>query len=256
MRKRRDGVTAKEKTNRWRFIAFAGALVGLLVTARVLDLGDRLALVRDWIESLGALGPAVFVALYVAAAVAMVPGIALTVGAGALFGSVWGSVYVSVASTLGAVGGFLIARYLARESVSGWLGDNPTFRYLDEMTERHGATMVAITRLVPVFPYNLLNYGFGLTRVPLGTYLFWSWLCMLPATVVYVVGADALFTALRDGQVPWALVGTLAVLIPLTVLAVRTARRRIGEVGGPDGRVEGSDDGEGNARAAPGIVEA
>lgn len=246
----------REKTIRWKPIAFAGGLVVLLVTARVLELGERLALFRDWIESLGPLGPAAFVALYVVAAVAMVPGIALTVGAGALFGSVWGSVYVSVASTLGAAGGFLIARYLARESVSGWLGGNPTFRYLDEMTERHGATMVAITRLVPVFPYNLLNYGFGLTRVPLGTYLFWSWLCMLPATVVYVVGADALFTGLRDGQVPWALVGTLAVLIPLTFLAVRMARSRIGEVGGPDGGLEGLDDASKEARGASRIVGA
>lgn len=246
----------REKTIRWKPLAFAGGLVVLLVAARVLDLGERLALVRDWIESMGPLGPAAFVALYVVAAVAMVPGIALTVGAGALFGSVWGSVYVSVASTLGAAGGFLIARYLAREWVSGWLGDNPTFRYLDEMTERHGATMVAFTRLVPVFPYNLLNYGYGLTRVPLGTYLFWSWLCMLPATVVYVVGADALFTALRDGTVPWALMGALAVFIPATFLVVRLARGRLGEVGGAGDGAEGSEDGPKEARGPSGIVEA
>lgn len=245
----------REKTIRWKPIAFAGGLVVLLVTARVFDLGERLALVRDWIESLGAFGPAVFVALYVGAAVAMVPGIALTVGAGALFGSVWGSVYVSVASTLGAAGGFLIARYLARELVSGWLGENPTLRYLDEMTEKHGATIVAITRLVPVFPYNLQNYGYGLTRVPLGTYLFWSWLCMLPATVVYVVGADALFTALRDGQVPWALVGALAVFIPVTFLVVRMARGRLGEVGGADDGAEGPAEGSKGARAASEIAE-
>jgi uncharacterized membrane protein YdjX (TVP38/TMEM64 family) len=240
---------------RWKPIAFAAGLLILLVTARVLDLGERLASVRDWIESLGALGPAVFVALYVAAAVAMVPGIALTVGAGALFGSFWGSVYVSLASTLGAAGGFLIARYLARDWVSGWLGDNPTLRYLDQMTERRGATIVAITRLVPVFPYNVLNYGFGLTRVRLGTYVFWSWLCMLPATVVYVVGADALFTALRDGQVPWALVGALTVLIPVTVLLVGMARARLGDAGAADGGAEGEDDGTMEAPAASRIVE-
>jgi uncharacterized membrane protein YdjX (TVP38/TMEM64 family) len=245
----------RKRGNRWKLIAFVGGLAVLVVTARAFDLGERLALVRSWIESLGALGPAVFVALYVGAAVAMVPGIALTVGAGALFGSVWGTVYVSLASTLGAAGGFLIARYLARESVSGWLGNNPTFRHLDEMTEKHGATMVAITRLVPVFPYNLLNYGYGLTRVPLGTYLFWSWLCMLPATVVYVVGADALFTALRDGRVPWALLGALAVFIPATFLFVRMARGRLGEVGATDGEVQGSDDGSREVQAAVGIAE-
>ena len=95
-------VEGGEGSRRRKPIVFAGGLAALVVRARVFDLGESLALVRVWIESLWALGPAAFVALYVGAAVAMVPGIALTVGAGALFGLVWGTVYVSVASTLGA----------------------------------------------------------------------------------------------------------------------------------------------------------
>jgi uncharacterized membrane protein YdjX (TVP38/TMEM64 family) len=67
------------------------------------------------------------------------------------------------------------------------------------MTERHGAIIVAITRLVPIFPFNLLNYGFGLTRVRFGTYLLWSFLCMLPGIALYVVGADALTRGLAEG---------------------------------------------------------
>ncbi len=158
----------KRRVN-WKPLALVGALVALIVLAKVLDLGERLVSVRDWIESLGALGPVAFCALYIVAAVAMVPGIALTVGAGALFGSVWGSVYVSIGSTMGAAMSFLIARYLARDSVSSWLSQSPRFRHLDDLTERHGAMIVAITRLVPIFPYNLLNYGYGLTKVPFAT---------------------------------------------------------------------------------------
>lgn len=214
----------------WKPFALVGVLVALMVLAEVLDLGERLVLVRNWIESLGAFGPVAFCGLYIVAAVAMVPGIALTVGAGALFGSVWGSIYVSIGSTLGSAASFLVARYVARDSVSSWLSESPKFRHLDDMTERHGAMIVAITRLVPIFPYNLLNYGYGLTKVRFATYVFWSWLCMIPATVLYVVGADALFTGMRDGEIPWALLGALAIIAALTFFIVRTARRRLKEV--------------------------
>ncbi len=70
------------------------------------------------------------------------------------------------------------------------------------MTEKHGAIIVAVTRLVPLFPFNLLNYGFGLTRVPFWTYLFWSWLCMLPGTIAYLVGTDAVILAVTTGELP------------------------------------------------------
>ncbi len=221
---------AEKRRFNWKQLALVGALVALMVLAKVLDLGERLALVRDWIGSLGAFGPVAFCGLYIVAAVAMVPGIALTVGAGALFGSVWGSVYVSIGSTIGSAASFLIARYVARDSVSSWLSGNASFGHLDDLTERHGAMIVAITRLVPIFPYNLLNYGYGLTKVPFATYVFWSWLCMIPATVLYVVGADALFTGIRDGEIPWALLGALAIIVAVTFFIVRTARRRLKEV--------------------------
>ncbi len=221
---------AEKRRLNWKPFALVGALVALMVLAKVLDLGERLVLVRDWIGSLGAFGPVAFCALYIVAAVAMVPGIALTVGAGALFRSVWGSIYVSIGSTRGSAASFLVARYVARDSVLGWLSENPGFRRLDEMTERHGAMIVAITRLVPIFPYNLLNYGYGLTKVPFATYVLWSWLCMIPATVLYVVGADALFTGVRDGEIPWPLLGALAVIVVLTFFIVRIARRRLKEV--------------------------
>ena len=84
-----------------------------------------------------------------------------------------------------------------------------------------------VTRLVPLFPFNLLNYGFGLTKVRFTTYILWSWLCMLPGTILYVVGSDALFTTMREGEIPWVLLGALAVVVALTFFIVRTARRRL-----------------------------
>ena len=122
----------------------------------------------------------------------------MTAAAGALFGSFWGVVYVNIAATIGAALAFLVARYWARRAVVNWLQGNARFQKLDALTSKHGAVIVAVTRLVPLFPFNLLNYGFGLTRVGFWTYLFWSWLCMLPGTVLYVVGTDAVLTALRS----------------------------------------------------------
>jgi len=212
-----------------RPVLLLAAVVAILVAARALGLGDRIGEVRTWILSLGAWAPVVFVLIYAAAVVAAVPGSVLTVAAGAMFGSMLGVVLVSIASTLGATGAFIVARFLARDSVVRWLEGNEKFAKLDRLTRDHGAIIVAITRLVPLFPFNLLNYGFGLTRVPLRTYVFWSWLCMLPGTVLYVVGADAVTTALAQGRVPWVLVIALLVTIAVLTLIVRRARRTLTE---------------------------
>ncbi|MCI0622128.1 MAG: TVP38/TMEM64 family protein [Acidobacteria bacterium] len=212
-----------------RPLILVGALIALLVLAKTLGLGNRLGELRGWIDSLGAWGPVVFVFLYAVATVAALPGSALTIAAGALFGSVVGVIVVIFGATLGASLAFLVSRYFARDAVSRWLAKSEKFRKLDEMTEKHGAIMVAITRLVPIFPFSLLNYGFGLTRVRFWTYLLWSWLCMLPGTILYVVGADAFTKGLEKGEVPWPLVGALLVAAVILTLLVRQARRILKE---------------------------
>jgi uncharacterized membrane protein YdjX (TVP38/TMEM64 family) len=215
-----------------KLLALAGAIVALFVLARVLGIGDRLIGLRDWIASLGPWAPVVYVVVYVAATVAMIPGSAITVLAGAVFGSLQGIVLVSISSTLGASLAFLIARYLARDTVSQWLKASPSFTALDELSERHGAVIVALTRLVPVFPFNFLNYGFGLTRVRFSTYVFWSWLCMLPGTVLYVVGADALVSGISEGRIPWTLLAVFLAAAVAVSLLVSHARKRLGREGG------------------------
>ena len=211
----------------WRPVALIVALVAILVIARAFGLGERLGALRDWIEGLGTMGPVIFVFLYALAVVAALPGSALTVAAGALFGSVLGVIVVSIASTLGASLSFLIGRYFARDAISRWLSNKEKFKRLDQLTEDQGAVIVALTRLVPLFPFNLLNYGFGLTKVKFWTYVFWSWLCMLPGTVLYVVGADAFTKGISQGQAPWLLIGTVAVAFVILTLLVRFARRKL-----------------------------
>jgi uncharacterized membrane protein YdjX (TVP38/TMEM64 family) len=212
----------------WRRpVVLLALVIAILMMARFLGLADRLGDLRDWIKSLGSLGAVVFLLIYVVAVVAALPAAPISVAAAALFGSVWGVILINIGATLGAALAFLVGRYFAREAVVNWLGQNEKFRRLDHLTEEHGAIIVALTRLVPIFPFNLLNYGFGLTRVPFWTYTFWTWLCIIPGTVLYVVGADAVLQGVAQGRVPWTLVLAFgAALIILTIL-VSFAKRRL-----------------------------
>jgi len=213
----------------WRPILLLGVVVAILVLSYVFGIGERLVALRDWIQALGALGPAVFILIYTAAGVAALPGSAITIIAGAIFGSVLGVIVVSIASTLGASLAFLIGRYFARDATAKWLSKREKFKKLDDLTEKHGAIMVALVRIVPIFPFNFVNYGFGLTRVRFWTYVFWSWLCMLPGTVLYVVGTDAISQAIIQKRVPWTLVGVIIGVGILLVMLVKLARKRLRE---------------------------
>ena len=215
----------------WRPILLVALIITIFILAVLFGVGEKLGVLREWIQSLGVLGPAVFVGLYVLGVVAGIPGSALTVAAGGLFGSWLGVILVSLSSTIGASFSFLIARYFARDAVAHWLSRREKFKKLDRMTEEHGAVMVAITRLVPIFPFNLLNYGFGLTGIPFWTYVFWSWLCMLPGTVLYVVGVDAVIQLIVLRKVPWTLFGVIAGVGVLLALLVKFARRKIKDKG-------------------------
>jgi uncharacterized membrane protein YdjX (TVP38/TMEM64 family) len=224
------GETAPIARRPWlRPVLLLAALAAVYFAAPALGVGERIAELRGWIVGLGPLGPAVFVVVYALAAILAIPASLLTVAAGAMFGSVVGVSVVAIGATLGATAAFAIARWLARDAIAVWLEGNEKFRRLDELTGRHGAVIVAITRLVPLFPFNLLNYGFGLTRVPFSTYVFWSFVCMLPGTVLYVVGADALSSGLAEGRVPWTLLAVLAAVLGLLSLLVRRARRVLAE---------------------------
>lgn len=213
---------------RWlRSAALLGAVGLVFLLAWALGFGESLGGVRNWLRRLGPLGPIAFVALYAAATVAAVPGAALGVAAGALFGTLLGTAVVSVGSTIGAALAFLLSRYVARRAVEGWIGRSERARRLDQLAAAHGAAVVAIVRLVPLFPFNLVNYGLGLTRIPFGTYVLWSWLCMLPGTVLYVSAADAAARTAAEGSVPWAAVGLAAAAGVFLAAAARAVRRRL-----------------------------
>lgn len=225
----------------WGKVALgAGAVVALLLVARAVDAPGLLRQALDGIRGLGPWGAALFVGLYVVATVLFLPGSVLTLGAGAVFGVVRGSLLVSLAATLGATAAFLVGRHAARGWVAARIEGNPTFRAIDEAVGREGWKIVGLTRLSPVFPFNLLNYAFGVTRVRLRDYVAASWAGMIPGTVMYVyLGALAgdLATLPAGGRtrapVEWGLyvlglLATGAVTIHVTRVARAALRRRLG----------------------------
>jgi len=169
--------------------------------------------------------------VYAAIIVAGVPAAPLTMAAGALFGSLSGLVWSSIAAGLGRAVSFLIGRYFARDAASRWLSKNERLRRLDKLIEQRGATVVILTRAIPLFPINVLNYGFGLTRINLSTFLFWSWLSTLPATVVYVTSADVVVQTAIRGEIPRPLFAALTVAVIALALLIVRVRKKSKEAG-------------------------
>lgn len=146
------------------------------------DQFDVAALER-WVQNAGILAPLVFMLVYAVGAVLFLPGTVLTLAGGALFGPLLGTFYNLTGATIGAALAFLISRYLA----SDWVADKTggRLKQLISGVETEGWRFVAFVRLVPLFPFNLLNYALGLTRIRFSHYLLATYICMLPGAFAY-----------------------------------------------------------------------
>ncbi|MCM0082198.1 VTT domain-containing protein [Geomonas sp. Red32] len=156
------------------------------------------------------LGPVLFILLYGITPVLFLPGLPMAIAAGLLFGPVWGVVYAITGATLGASASFLVARYLARDWVEAKL-TGEMWKNLDQKVGEQGWKIVAVTRLVPLFPFNLLNYAFGLTRIPFWHYVAASFLFMLPACIAFIVFSSSLPALLKGKASPSLVIGTVLI---------------------------------------------
>lgn len=220
----------------------------LFLSIKYLNLQQVFLEALAWIDEAGPMGPLVFFGLYIAACVFMMPGSILTLGAGAVFGVVNGSLLVSLSSTAGATAAFLVGRYLARGMVARRVAGNATFKAMDEAVASEGWKIVGLTRLSPLFPFNLLNYVFGLTRVTIRDYVLASWIGMMPGTIMYVylgslAGSLAELGAAQGRHIrtaaEWALyvlglIATVVVSIVVTRIARRALNRHINLSSGQD----------------------
>ena len=189
-----------------------------------------------------------FIALYVVAAVLVVPCTILTLAAGFLFGLPLGVALTSAGSVLGATAACAVGRFVARDWIVRRTAAWPRFRALDAATHHDGFVIVLLARLSPLIPYNLLNYGLGVTSVRFWDFVAATWLGMLPITVLYVyVGSLAKsLTALTDTARPpsWATYALLgigfAATVALTLLITRRATRVLRERLAAESQMTGS----------------
>lgn len=204
-------------------LALAAGIVLALINREHLDASALTA----WVEAAGPVGPLVFIGLYAIPTVLFLPGSLLTLAGGALFGPLWGTLWNLTGATLGAMLAFLVARYLAGDWVQARSGG--LLKRLMQGVEAEGWRFVAFTRLVPVFPFNLLNYALGLTRIPFLPYLLATASGMLPGAIAYTwlgyAGREAAGGGeglIQKGLIALALLAALAFL-PRLVARLRQA---------------------------------
>lgn len=180
-----------------RWVLGLALLVAIAFALAWRDRFDAAAL-QAWVEGSGAAGPVLFMGIYAVATVLFLPGAVLTLAGGALFGPLWGTLWNLTGATLGAALAFLIARYLGADRVVRRAG--PRLQRLNEGVASEGWRFVAFVRLVPLFPFNLLNYALGLTRISFVTYLLATWVFMLPGAFAYTWLGHAGREALSGGN--------------------------------------------------------
>ena len=224
---------AKAKGTRgiFKLIVLVVILGGLLLAGKLFGVQRYFVPLLEWVRSLGLWGPVLVAVFYVLFCVLMVPGSVITLGAGFLFGLISGTITVSIGSTLGACAAFLVGRTFARGWVEQRVVGRPKFRAIDEAVGKQGFKIVLLTRLSPVFPFNIQNYAYGLTKVKFWQYALASWLGMLPGTLMFVYFGSAArsLTEAATGQIQagpaqrvffWvALAATIAVVFFVTRVA-------------------------------------
>ncbi len=223
------------KKNTLKLIISILILSALIAAVIILPVKIWLVKALQWVQGLGLWGPVFVVGFYIIACIFFLPGSILTLGAGFIFKVVVGTITVSIGATLGACAAFLVGRTIARDWISHKVATNEKFAAIDNAVGRQGFKIVLLTRLSPIFPFNLLNYAFGLTKVSFWQYALASWLGMLPGTVMYVYFGAGLrsLTDVAAGKVETGMAGRIffwvgmAVTIAVTLLITQIARRAL-----------------------------
>ncbi len=208
------GMKRAQKSGRMKRLAVLVGIFSAVLAVRATGATRYLDqdLLRGLLEGYGALAPLVYMAVYAVAPVLFLPGLPLTIVGGILFGPFWGIVYAIISATIGACMAFVVSRYLARDWIESKL-TNPRWRRLDEAVEKHGWKVVAFTRLIPAFPFNLLNYAFGLTKIKFWHYAVTSFVCMLPGCAAYIIFSSSLLDVIQGRISPGFILGGLLVVV-------------------------------------------
>jgi len=182
-------------------------LIKLIIAVLVIGLGFFIAwktglvskiqdveAMQEFFKSFGVWGYLIFILVFIAACVFMLPGSMLTIVAGMAFGPITGGIVSLLGATLGATAAFLVSKYVARSMIEDKIGKNEMFKKIDDGVEKNGTSFLILTRLVPVFPFSFQNYAYGLTKIKIGTYFIVSLICMAPGAFIYAYMAGEIVT--------------------------------------------------------------
>lgn len=156
-----------------------------IYTAGIIDMLKDFDKFKLFIEDEGVFGYLIYILLYIIAAIFSIPASVITIGGGVIFGPILGALLALLGATIGAAAAFLVSRYIAREFIVNKFGGNAIFKKIEDGVQKNGKDFLILTRLVPIFPYNIQNYAYGVTNINLGTYVMISFITMAPGSFVY-----------------------------------------------------------------------
>jgi uncharacterized membrane protein YdjX (TVP38/TMEM64 family) len=218
----------------WRYLGFALAAAALIAAGFFLPVSDWIAFLQTWVNRFGAWGPVVFAFIYIIAVVVLVPGSVLTISAGLAYG-LWGLPISLIAATIGASIAFLIARYLARDKVRGFVEGRRRLHAVEQAVSEGGWKIIGLLRLSPLVPFNLQNYVLGVTSVSFWEYVAATFVCMIPGALVNIyigmIGGlasnDANISNLQWGMFAAGLLASIA----LAWIVTRKAKAKLSKAG-------------------------
>lgn len=187
-------------------------LIYLLYRLNIFDKVKNIEEFKNWINSFGIVAPIVFIIIYAAATVLFLPGTPFTLVGGVIFGPILGLLYVVIGAGIGLSLAFLLARYFIRDTIYNKVKDNDTFQKIEKGVAENGWRILFITRLVPIFPFNLQNYIYGLTNINFITYSILSIILIIPGSAVYVLSAGAIASGEGISKKNIILIGVAAII--------------------------------------------
>ncbi len=220
----------------WKWIALVVALIAISTATALLPVKDWVKAFSDWVQTLGALGVVLFIAVYALATVLFLPGWIFTVAAGLIYGVIGGTAVALAGALIGATLAFLCGRYLVRERVRAATKGNKKFAAIDKAIGEQGWKIVGLLRLSPLIPFNLSNYFYGVTAVGFVPYLLASAVGMLPGTLLYAylgaAGKAGLSGSRGGSPFKYVLLGAgLIATIAVTIIISRAAKKALGKTG-------------------------
>ena len=189
--------TKKTKEEMGKIIGLVTLIVVVFILENQFNLLDKLkdiAGLQAWFQGMGAIGYITYILIYILVAVFMFPASAITIVAGITFGSMLGGILALIGSTIGACVAFIIAKYVARDLIVSRFSENIIFKKIEKGVAENGTSFLILTRLVPIFPYNIQNYAYGVTKMKVGTFGLVSFITMAPGAIIYAFMAGEIAT--------------------------------------------------------------